>query len=94
MRKSIIAVLVTAALSAPAWAQAPGSSTGAGIDAREANQQRRIEQGIKSGTLTPGETKRLEGREMSIQRQEERDARARRRPTHKTGSCCAQPSSR
>ena len=72
MRKSIIAVLVTAALSAPAWAQAPGSSTGAGIDAREANQQRRIEQGIKSGTLTPGETKRLEGREMSIQRQEER----------------------
>ena len=42
------------------WAQAPGSSTGAGIDAREANQQRRIEQGIKSGPLTPG--RRLERR--------------------------------
>jgi len=72
MRKSIIAVLVTAVIGGSAWAQAPGSSTGAGIDEREANQQRRIEQGIKSGTLTPGETKRLEGREMSIQRQEER----------------------
>jgi hypothetical protein len=55
-----------------AWAQAPGSSTGAGIDAREANQQRRIEQGIQSGTLTPAETKRLERREMSIERQEQR----------------------
>jgi hypothetical protein len=55
-----------------AWAQAPGSTTGAGIDAREANQQQRIEQGIKSGTLTSRETQKLERREMSIQRQEDR----------------------
>lgn len=55
-----------------AWAQAPGSSAGAGIDAREANQQQRIQQGINSGALTPGETRRLERRESSIQRQEER----------------------
>jgi len=55
-----------------AWAQAPGSTAGAGVDAREANQQQRIEQGIKSGTLTPRETQKLERREMSIQRQEDR----------------------
>jgi hypothetical protein len=56
----------------PAFAQAPGSTTGAGVDAREANQQQRIEQGIKSGTLTPKETQKLERREMSIERQEQR----------------------
>jgi len=55
-----------------AFAQVPGSTTGAGVDAREANQQQRIEQGIKSGTLTPKETQKLERREMSIERQEDR----------------------
>jgi hypothetical protein len=73
MRTAFIALITTAVIGASAaWAQAPGSSTGAGIDAREANQQRRIEEGVKSGTLTPGETRRLERREMSIQKQEER----------------------
>jgi hypothetical protein len=62
MRTALLAILTTVVIgSGSAWAQAPGSSTGAGIDAREANQQRRIEQGVKSGTLTPGETGRLEG---------------------------------
>jgi len=43
-----------------------------GVDEREANQQRRIEQRIKSGTFSPAETNRLERREMSIERQEQR----------------------
>jgi hypothetical protein len=68
---SIVSVFVFLGCGS-AWAQAPGSTTGAGIDAREANQQQRIEQGIKSGTLTPRETQKLERREMSIQRQEDR----------------------
>ena len=59
-------------ISASAFAQTPGSTTGAAIDAREAEQQRRIQQGINSGALTPGEAARLERRESSIERQEQR----------------------
>jgi hypothetical protein len=59
-------------MAAAAFAQAPGSTTGTGIDARETTQQRRIQQGINSGALTPGEAARLERREMSIERQEQR----------------------
>jgi hypothetical protein len=72
--KSLIALsaIVVIFTSASAFAQAPGSTTGAGVDAREANQQQRIEQGIKSGTLTPKETQKLERRENSISRQEDR----------------------
>ena len=72
MRKLVFTAMFGLAIGSSALAQAPGSSTGAGIDAREANQQRRIEQGVKSGSLTPGETRRLERREMSIQQQENR----------------------
>jgi hypothetical protein len=54
------------------YAQVPGSTTGAGIDQRESNQQQRIQQGINSGELTRGETNRLENREQSIANQEQR----------------------
>jgi len=74
MKATSLTILSTFVLIAcgSAFAQAPGSTTGAGIDAREANQQQRIEQGVKSGSLTPRETQKLERREMSIQRQEDR----------------------
>lgn len=56
-----------------AWAQAaPGSTAGVAIDQREANQQKRIEQGIASGQLTGKEAANLERREASIARQEAR----------------------
>jgi hypothetical protein len=55
-----------------AMAQVAGSTPGAGVDAREAAQQQRIQQGIQSGALKPGETRRLEAREASIERQEDR----------------------
>jgi hypothetical protein len=54
------------------YAQVPGSTAGAGIDQREANQQQRIQQGINSGELTRGEANRLEHREQSIANQEQR----------------------
>jgi hypothetical protein len=43
------------------------------VNRREANQQRRIANGIKNGSLSPKETANLEHREASVQRQEQRD---------------------
>lgn len=43
-----------------------------GVDKREANQQRRIQQGVKSGELTPREAARLERGEKRIERMEEK----------------------
>jgi hypothetical protein len=42
------------------------------IDQREANQEKRIEQGVASGQLTPRETKRLQMREKRIAAAEDR----------------------
>ncbi len=42
------------------------------IQQREANQEGRIEQGIKSGQLTPKEAGRLEAQQARIQQREER----------------------
>ena len=74
MRTAFIALITTAVIGASAaWAQAPGSSTGAGIDAREANQQRRIGNGIKSGKLNSQQASNLEKRETSVQNREKKD---------------------
>jgi hypothetical protein len=56
----------------PALAQVAGSTTGAEVDQRAANQQQRIQQGINSGALTSGETQRLERQQGSIAAQEQR----------------------
>jgi hypothetical protein len=76
MRKQCLvlsaAILMGCALCTSSHAQVPGSTTGAGIDQREANQQQRIQQGINSGSLTQGEARRLEHREQSIANQEQR----------------------
>lgn len=45
----------------------------AGIHDREVQQQRRIAQGVHSGSLTRGETARLEARERSLHREIRRD---------------------
>ncbi len=42
------------------------------IGQREANQEARIDQGIKSGQLTPKEAGRLEAQQTRIQQREER----------------------
>ena len=42
------------------------------VDRREANQERRIEQGVRSGALSPGEARRLEAQQERIERAEGR----------------------
>src|SRR5277367_6151895 len=43
------------------------------VNGREENQQQRIANGVKNGSLSPAETANLEKREASVQRQEQRD---------------------
>lgn len=40
------------------------------VDQREANQEKRIEEGVKSGQLNAGEEKRLENKEAQIKKME------------------------
>ena len=69
--KKILTVAVLAALSLPTFAQ----HTTPQIDQRQDRQERRIEQGVRSGELTPREAARLERGQARI-RQMERQALA------------------
>lgn len=42
------------------------------VDQRHYDQQRRIDQGLRSGSMTPGEAHRVERQQRSIDRQEAR----------------------
>lgn len=42
------------------------------VNQRQENQEKRIEQGVKSGALTDGETRRMERRQDQIQKMEDR----------------------
>ena len=55
--------LVGAALFALALAVPVGAAE---VDQREANQQKRIAEGVENGSLTPKETAKLENREAKI----------------------------
>lgn len=64
-RETIAAALLTLTFAAvPAWAQSTDTPR---IDKREAIQTDRIEQGMNSGALTPGETARLDRGQARIQ---------------------------
>ena len=66
-------VAVSLALAGSAFAQtATDPAATPGIDKRQANQQRRIEQGAKSGQLTNREAARLEKREAKLQADKEK----------------------
>jgi hypothetical protein len=72
--KEIITTILTGSIAfmlavAPAFA---ASTDDPGIQKREANQERRIDQGVKSGQLTPQEAGKLEAREAKIKQDEER----------------------
>lgn len=69
--KKILAITVLSALALPAFAQ----YTSPRIEQRQANQERRIQEGIANGSLTPHEAARLERGQARI-RQMERQARA------------------
>ena len=67
--KSTLIVLSLTALTLPAFAQTPPKDPAAtpGIDKRLDNQDKRIDQGEKSGALTPREAGRLETREAKTE---------------------------
>ena len=70
--KTRIIALAIAALPGFALAQTPGDATGARIDQRQSNQQKRIDDGVKSGDLTQKETARLQENQARIQRMEDK----------------------
>ena len=63
------AKLVAAAAIATVWLPSQAQDTRR-IDQREANQQKRIEQGEKSGALTKKEAKKLEKGQAHVQKME------------------------
>ena len=63
--------LIGAVASAQTAASAPGANTPR-IDKRQANQERRIDQGIASGALTKRETRRLEKEQAHIDKAEDK----------------------
>jgi hypothetical protein len=65
MKMSLFVVLSAVSLMA-------GAATAQPVDARHYNQQDRIHQGMRNGSLTPGEAHRLERQQHSIHRQEAR----------------------
>ena len=67
--KRIGIALALTTLPVLAFAQSDTTSTPR-IDKRQENQERRIEQGAKSGTLTPKETARLEKGQAHVQHME------------------------
>ncbi|MDE2606244.1 MAG: hypothetical protein KGL68_10035 [Burkholderiales bacterium] len=72
MKKQHLVLALCLAATGGAFAQAaPGDSTPR-IDQRAANQQKRIDQGVASGQLTPREAQHLERRESHIAREESR----------------------
>jgi len=64
-----VTLAAAAALCLPALAQ---TSSTPRIDQRQANQEKRIEQGEKSGALTPREARRLERGQQHVDRMENR----------------------
>jgi hypothetical protein len=63
------AIFAAAALGIAGLATAAQAQT---VDQRHAYQQHRIDNGIRNGSLTPGETNRIERQQGSIDRQEAR----------------------
>ena len=63
-----VAIAVAMIFAGSAYAQTATPN----IDKRQANQEKRIEQGVKSGELTKKETARLEKREAKLQADKEK----------------------
>lgn len=66
-----VLTLVGAAVSAQTAASAPGANTPR-IDQRQANQEKRIDQGIASGQLNKRETRRLERQQTAVNKAEDK----------------------
>lgn len=76
MKRLIIAsllTLITAGTTTLGFASNADAGTNSPrIDRREANQQRRINQGVRSGSLSPRETYRLQRQQANLNAQESR----------------------
>jgi CRISPR/Cas system-associated endoribonuclease Cas2 len=68
MKSTILAALIAAA-ALPVAAQTPSTPR---VDQRQANQEARIQQGVKSGELTPKETAKLEKGQDKVQKMEDK----------------------
>jgi hypothetical protein len=68
--------ILAAALTAISWATlaqtAPNPAATPGIDQRQANQEKRIDQGVASGALTHKEAKRMENQQAAVDRAEDK----------------------
>ena len=73
MNKSTIVAVVIAAVALPGRAYAQTASTPR-IDQRQENQEKRIEQGVKSGELNKKEATRLEKGQARVQKMEDKAA--------------------
>jgi len=73
--RTIKIALATASFGALAQPQAPATGASATatprIDQRQSNQERRIDQGVATGQLTPHETRRLDRQQARINRTED-----------------------
>jgi hypothetical protein len=67
---TILCFLVSAVVLCSFTAFAQDNTSTPNVDRREARQQKRINQGVKSGELSPRETRNLERREAKIRRDE------------------------
>lgn len=68
MKTKMLAAVLAAAITVPAFAQT-GTPV---IDQRQANQERRIDQGVASGQLTLREARRLEAGQQHVRNMETR----------------------
>jgi len=64
-----LALATAAALAVPAYAQTQSTPR---IDQRQANQEQRIQQGVRSGELTKKEAARLEKGQARVQKMEDK----------------------
>ena len=71
MKRMLMFVVLAAVMASFASLAMAGTATPR-IDRREAQQQHRIHQGVKSGTLTPRETARLEAGQAHVKHMEAR----------------------
>ncbi|MDA0224898.1 MAG: hypothetical protein O2975_02170 [Proteobacteria bacterium] len=67
--KSVTFAVFAVALALPAAAQTTSTQR---IDQRQANQQKRIDQGVSSGALTPKEAGKLDRGQAKVQKMEDK----------------------
>jgi hypothetical protein len=70
IKTTLLAALLTAVSFAASAQTAPNPAATPGIDQRQANQEKRIDQGVASGALTPKEAQRMENQQAAVDRVE------------------------